>query len=138
MAFQPGVAPQTQAHGSRLLADVAIEIAKLHRRSGEPIVELSLPASSSPGLLYSSERTIREKEVSKSNVLQGWICVMGSCGWVGNGASSPAYNWSSAPLLLLVIFRLTNGFCEFQRHNDMRDAGDLLERKSIDGRSDTS
>lgn len=41
MAFQPGVAPQTQAHGSRLLADVAIEIAKLHRRSGEPIVELS-------------------------------------------------------------------------------------------------
>jgi hypothetical protein len=40
MAFQPGVAPQTQAHGSRLLADVAIEIAKLHMRSGEPIVEL--------------------------------------------------------------------------------------------------
>jgi hypothetical protein len=32
-----GVAPQTQAHGSRLLADVAIEIAELHIRSGEPI-----------------------------------------------------------------------------------------------------
>ena len=41
MAFQPRAAPQTQAHGSRLLAGVAIEIAKLQVRSGEPIVELS-------------------------------------------------------------------------------------------------
>lgn len=40
MAFQPGVPPQTQARGSRLLADVAIEIAKLRMHSGEPI-ELS-------------------------------------------------------------------------------------------------
>ncbi|KAH6868255.1 hypothetical protein BKA58DRAFT_386551 [Alternaria rosae] len=50
---------------------------------------------------------------------------MGSCGWVENGASSPACDWLIVALLLLVIFRLTNGYCEFQRHNDMRDAGDL-------------
>jgi hypothetical protein len=50
MAFQPGVAPQTQAHGSRLLADVAIEIAELRMRSGEPI-ELSQPALQAGGVI---------------------------------------------------------------------------------------
>jgi hypothetical protein len=37
IAFEPGLAPQTKAHGSRLLANVAIEIAKLHMRGGDPI-----------------------------------------------------------------------------------------------------
>jgi hypothetical protein len=63
-------------------------------------------------------------------------CLISLCGWVENGASSPACDWSIVALLLLVIFKLTNGYCEFQRHNDMRDAGDLYERESNDARSD--
>jgi hypothetical protein len=72
----------------------------------------------------------------ESNVLQGCSRAMGSCGWVENGAFTPACDWSILTLLLFVIFRLTNGYCEFQRHDDMRDTGDLGEREPNDTWSD--